>query len=35
MHYDTTAEEIFDQCDGQIDMIVRIYHKLETSIVYI
>ncbi|CAH1099213.1 unnamed protein product [Psylliodes chrysocephalus] len=22
MHYDTTAEEIFDQCDGQIDMIV-------------
>lgn len=21
-HYDTTAEEIFDQCDGQVDMIV-------------
>ncbi|XP_057672276.1 cystathionine beta-synthase-like [Diorhabda carinulata] len=21
-HYDTTAEEIYDQCDGQVDMIV-------------
>ncbi|CAM9848837.1 unnamed protein product, partial [Sphacelaria rigidula] len=21
-HYDTTAEEILEQCDGQVDMVV-------------